>query len=171
MISPNQLYEHLHTAAFNKDVTFVELLHIALTFAVFWYFVFEIIKIPLGKWSHGKPWLKVRLTDAGYNKGTELASFLPYPSILDRQVVKGRGMRVTMPVHTTKVRPTPFNARRTFFSRRVKCRCKRMRSYEGISSFGQTLTMTSLGERPNNSQAPGPQLGCDCTVRTTRKVH
>lgn len=58
MISPNQLYEHLHTAAFNEDVTFVELLHIALAFAVFWYFVFEIFKIVLGKWSHGKPWLK-----------------------------------------------------------------------------------------------------------------
>lgn len=57
-MSPRELYEHLHTAAFNEDVTYAELIHVALAFAVFWYFAFEIGKFLLGKWSYGKPWLK-----------------------------------------------------------------------------------------------------------------
>lgn len=66
MMSPRELYEHLHTAAFNEDVTYAELIHVALAFAVFWYFVFEIGKFLLGKWSYGKPWLKVsQSTNAG----------------------------------------------------------------------------------------------------------
>ena len=58
-MSPRELFEHLHAAAFNEDVTYAELLHVALAFAVFWYFAFEIGKFVLGKWSYGKPWLKV----------------------------------------------------------------------------------------------------------------
>ena len=68
IMSPRELYEHLHTAAFNEDVTYAELLHVALAFAVFWYFAFEVGKFVLGKWSYGKPWLKVRSTPDSKDK-------------------------------------------------------------------------------------------------------
>ena len=68
IMSPRELFEHLHAAAFNEDVTYAELLHVALAFAVFWYFAFEVGKFVLGKWSYGKPWLKVRSTPDSKDK-------------------------------------------------------------------------------------------------------
>lgn len=91
MMSPRELYEHLHTAAFNEDVTYAELIHVALAFAVFWYFVFEIGKFLLGKWSYGKPWLKVsQSTNAGLSKrARSLFPFLYFRRTIDRRVAKG----------------------------------------------------------------------------------